>query len=242
MWVFNVTRQIVRAAGLEVLPATVPQTNEDMVAAAMEGVVDPVTDRVRVVKVHNNVRPEIPNSRFILPRRDVRDAMVSFMRFMRCDFEAGLEFARNAMASARHYDSFPPDRALFIDYADIVSRAASVVDTIGEFLEAPLDPETSDAIAGALDKKNVAHTIRETEQDLIRRSRAGGTISSGELVVLGPQDVRAFDTATGFQTGHVSDYREGDWKRILTAHQRARLAALMAACDHSPAWRELEPA
>ena len=242
MWVFNVTRQIARAAGLDVLPAAVPQTQEAMTAAAMEGVLDPAPDRIRVVKVHNNLHPEIPNSCFILPRRDVRDAMVSFMRFMRCDFDAGLAFVRNAIASARHYDGFPPERALFVDYADIVARPAAVVDMIGEFLGAPLAPETSDAIASGLDKQNVAHAIRQTEQDLIRRSRASGAISSDELVVLGPQDVRAFDTATGFQSGHVSDYREGDWKHLLTAQQRARLAALIAASNHSPAWREMEPA
>lgn len=240
MWVFNVTRQIVRAAGLDALPAAVPQTNEAMVAAAMEGVLDPATDRVRIVKVHSNVRPEIPNSRFILPRRDVRDAMVSFMRFMRCDFEAGLEFAQSAIASERHYDGFPPDRALFVDYADIVARPAAVVDMIAEFLEAPLEPEVSDAIASNLDKKTVAHTIQQAEQDLIRRSRTGGAISSDELVVLGPHDVRAFDSATGFQSGHVSDYREGDWKRILTAAQRSRLEALLKAFDHAPAHRALE--
>lgn len=238
MWVFNVARQIACAAGLEVLPGAVPQTNEAMIAAATKGMRDPASDRVRVVKVHSNVHADIPNSRFILPRRDIRDATVSFMRFMRCDFEAGLDFARNAVASARHYDGFPPERALIVDYGDIVARPSAVVDTIAEFLGAPVEPDKAEAIARNLDKKNVARTIHETEQALVRRSRVGGAISPDELVVLGPHDVRAFDVATGFQSGHVSDYREGDWKRFLTAEQQARLQAAIAA----PARRELEPA
>jgi hypothetical protein len=49
------------------------------------------------------------------------------------------------------------------------------------------------------------------------------------MVILGPQNVRAFDTDTGFQSGHVSNYREGDWKRILSAKQKFRLEALIAA-------------
>ncbi len=240
MWVFNVTRQIARATGLDVLPGAVPQANEAMVAAAAEGIRDPAPDRVRVVKVHSNVCPDMPSSRFILPRRDVRDAIVSFMRFMRCDFEAGMEFARNAIASERHYDGFPPGRALSVDYADIVAHPAAIVDAIAEFLGAPLEPDMSDAIAGNLDKENVARTIQQTEQSLIRRSRAGGTISADELVVLGPQDVRAFDTATGFQSGHVSNYREGDWRHLLTPTQRSRLEALIETADHSSARREVE--
>lgn len=241
MWVFNVTREITRVAGLEVLPGAVPQTNEAMVAAAAEGMRDPAPGRVRVVKVHSNVHPDIPNSRFILPRRDVRDATVSFMRFMRCDFEAGLEFARNAIASERHYDGFPPERALIVEFADIVARPTAIVDTIGEFLEAPLEPETSDAIACKFDKENVAQTVRRAEEDLVRRSRNGSAISADEVVVLGPQDLRAFDTATGFQSGHVSDYREGDWRYLLTAEQRARLEALIATSAPARARREAEP-
>jgi hypothetical protein len=240
MWVFNVTREIARAAGLEVLPAAVPQTNEAMVAAATEGMRDTAPDRVRVVKVHSNVRPDIPNSRFILPRRDLRDAMVSFMRFMNRDFETGLEFVRNAMASERHYNGFPPERTLFVNYTDIVARPASVARTIAAFLEAPMAPDMANAIAGSLDKQSVARAIRRTEEDLVRRSRDGSAISADEVVVLGPQDVRAFDVATGFQSGHVSDYQEGDWKHLLTAQQRARLAALIAAADQSPAQCEVE--
>ncbi len=240
MWVFNVAREIARAAGLDVLPEAVPQTNEAMIAAAAEGMRDPAPDRVRVVKVHAHVHADIPSSRFILPRRDVRDAMVSFMRFMNCDFEDGLEFVRNAMAFERRYDSFPPERTLFVNYTDIVACPAAVVRTIAAFLDTPMEPETVEAVARGLDKESVARTIRRTEEDLVRRSRDGSDISADEVVVLGPQDVRAFDIATGFQSGHVSDYREGDWKHLLTAQQRARLAALIAASDHASAPHEVE--
>jgi hypothetical protein len=68
MWVFNVTRQVVRAAGLEVLPSLVPQTDEAMGAAFQEGIRDLATDRVRVLKVHQALSPDLPASRFILPR------------------------------------------------------------------------------------------------------------------------------------------------------------------------------
>ncbi len=235
MWAFNVARAIVRAAGLQVRPATVPQSTEAMLAAANEGLLDPAPDRVRVVKVHANMRPDMPHSRFILPRRDVRDAMMSYMRFMRCDFEAGLAFVQSALASARHYDRFPPDRALVVDYADIAARPATVVDAIAQFLQAPLAPQARDAIAAGVDKANVADSIRRTEQDLVRRSRKGGPISDGEVVILGPNQLRAFDTATGFQSEHVSDYRDGDWRRLLDAEQQSRLEALCATAARAAA-------
>jgi hypothetical protein len=233
MWTFNVTRAIARAAGLRAVPETVPQSTQAMIAAGTEGLADPAPERVRVVKVHANMRPDMPYSRFILPRRDVRDAMISFMRFMRCGFEDGLDFVRNTLATDRHYDRVPPDRALIVDYANIVARPAAVLDGIAHFLQAPLAPEARDAIAASLDKQSVAESIRRTEQDLMRRSREGSPISADEVVVLGPQQLRAFDTATGFQSGHVSDYREGDWRQLLNAEQQSRLEALCAR--HAPA-------
>ena len=35
--------------------------------------------------------------------------------------------------------------------------------------------------------------------------------------------VSVFDTKTGFQSNHVSDYKEGDWKNIFTAEQQKKI-------------------
>ncbi|MEJ2623258.1 MAG: hypothetical protein P8Z80_01535 [Pseudolabrys sp.] len=205
------TREIARAAGLQALPETVPQSTEYMIAAGTEGLAETAPERVRVVKVHAN------------------------MRFMRCGFEDGLVFVQSALASARHYHRSPPKQALTVDYTNIVARPAAVVDAIAQFLQAPLAPAARDTIVAGLDKKSVADNIRRTEQDLMRRSREGSPISADEVVVLGPQQLRAFDTATGFQSGHVSDYRAGDWLRLLNAEQQSRLEALCAAAASAAA-------
>jgi hypothetical protein len=232
MWTFNVTRQVVRAAGLEVLPSLVPQTDKAMWAAFQEGVRDHATDRVRVLKTHEALPPDLPASRFILPRRDIRDTVVSFMRFMRCDFETAIKFARSFLECGWHYDKWPRDRAVIIDYPDIVARPTDVVYTISAFLEVPVDLETTSAIVRGLSKQKVALLIERKERDIIRRTREGGPITADEVVVLGPNNIRAFDTATGFQSGHVSNYREGDWKRILTVEQKSRLEALVGTFNH----------
>jgi Sulfotransferase domain len=234
MWLFNVTRQIARAAGFRVLPTPVPQSDKAMFAAAEEGLRDHSSDRLWVLKVHSRVRSDRPRSRFILPRRDIRDVVVSYMRFMRCDFEFFLPYVAPAIALQRHFASFPPDRALFLDYADIVARPAAVAHAVAEFLGAPVEQESTDAIASELSKENVAQLIAAREQDLQYRDRAGLPIAPGEVVVLGPRNMRAFDTETGFQSGHVSNYRDGDWKNILTAAQQTRLAAAIEAASRDP--------
>jgi sulfotransferase family protein len=229
MWIFNVTRQIVREAGLQALPAPVPQSDSAMMAAAQEGLHDLQTDRVRVVKVHALLRSDTPRSSFILPRRDVRDRMISYMRFMRCDFEMGLEFARAAIAADRYYDAFPRERALFVDYVDIGVRPAEVAQAVAKFLEVPLPRQATNAIARDLAKAKVARLIEKKERDLAGRRKEGRAIGAAEVVVLGRGNVRAFDPETGFQSGHVSNYQEGDWKRVLTTEQKSRLEQLISA-------------
>jgi hypothetical protein len=208
-----------------------------MWAAFQEGVRDLVTGRVWVLKTHDVLRLNLPATQFILPRRDIRDTVVSFMRFMRCDFETAIKIAPFALEYGWHYDKLPRDRAVIIDYPDIVARPIDVVDTISTFLQVPVDRETTSVIVRGLSKEKVALLIERKEQDMIRRAREGGPITADEVVVLGPKNIRAFDTATGFQSGHVSNYLEGDWRRILTVEQKSRLEVLVGTFSHpSPAF------
>jgi sulfotransferase family protein len=227
MWVFNVTRQIVRAAGFEVLPTLVTQSDEATLAAAGEAGRDPAMDRVRVLKLHG-LCPDFPFARFIAPRRDIRDSVVSFMRFMHCDFETALsECAIPAIRINRYYDAVTPDRKLIIDYGAIIARPGQTAHMIARFLQAPVPWQTTDEIARHLSKEKVSRLIEQKEEDLNRRSREGRPVAQDELVVLGPGNTRAFDIETGFQSGHVSDYQEGNWKSVLTAQQKSRLETII---------------
>jgi len=229
MWTYNVTRQIVRAGGLEALPAVVPMTFDDMVRTGDEAVRDATAGRVRVLKVHKPVRPDLPYARFILPRRDLRDSLVSYMRFMRCSFENALRFVDTAIAAYRHYDGFPRGLGLPVEYADIDARPAMVARAIAGFLGVEIEEDVLLDIVRMYSKESVQRLIQRKEQDIARRSREGRPIMSDEVVVLGPENIRVFDAETGFQSGHVSHYREGDWRSILTREQTAQLDARIAA-------------
>jgi hypothetical protein len=228
MWTFNVTRRLVEAAGCEPLTNLVPQDEAVMLRAGVEGLGDPATGRVRVLKMHSHLPPNLPRSRFIVPRRDVRDALVSYMRFMRYDFEQALGYVRLAIATERHYATFPRECTLPIEYTDILARPANVARAIAHFLDVQIDDRALYAIVRSYSKENVGRLIAKRERDVSRRSQDGEPIGADELVVLGPQHVRVFDTSTGFQSGHVSQYREGHWRKSLTRAQQARLEAQIA--------------
>ncbi len=223
MWAFNVTRELVKAAGCRAVPERIPQTDEDMVRHAVACLQDPDPSSIAVLKIHSHLQEPPPASRFIITHRDLRDALVSWQRFMQCDFDRALEATSDSAKTCDHYRSFPADLTLHVKYEDIRDHALGVIRDIGGFLGlAPSETEVDD-IHERFRKENVANRINATEAGMKARSAKGDTIAEDEIVRLGPGNIRAFDVTSGFQSGHVSGYRDGDWRDIFSAGEKARI-------------------
>lgn len=224
MWAFNVTRAMLEHYGRSIAPEEVPQSDKAMFAHADRAIEDRDPNRVWVLKVHSKIAPNAPGSGFIHTRRDPRDALISFMRFMDFDFDTALEHIAVWIDILDHYRGFPDSRCLGISYTDIVHSPRNVVESIGRFLGLEPDDEHLDELVTRFSKERVRRLIAGKESELNDRVRAGTSISSAEIVTRGDEVVRVFDTGTGFQSGHVSDYQEGGWRGILTDEQKLKIA------------------
>jgi hypothetical protein len=225
-WVHNVTRAVFRAAGYQVFPEQVPQEADDMFAHADHAIADTDPNKIWILKVHRYLRPDAPLSKFINTQRDLRDALVSFMRFMQSDFEQALKaMIESAEKTDHYYRHFSPESILHLRYADITAQPFEVVRTICGFCNATLTETQIENIVARFEKANVERLIHDKEVDLERRARSGGPIARTEFVPqrFQPDMARAFDPATGFQSGHLSGYCDGDWRKLLTAEQQERI-------------------
>jgi len=227
MWTYNVGRSVLRRAGRKVFPKDVPQKDRDMLALAAQGLQDKDPTNVWTLKVHRSIERNIPRSRFITTHRDPRDALVSFKRFMRCDFERALKAMMGSVSLCDHYRNFPAELCLHLEYRDIVKTPRDVVQRIAEHIGCPITSEIASEVVNEFSKSNVEQRIRDAEASVERRAALGDPITPGEVVRLGPRNQRAFDLTTGFQTGHVSDYREGDWKNSLTLSEKDRMLTVL---------------
>ena len=227
MWAYNVSRSVLRRAGCEVFPTDVPQADRDMFALAAQGLQDRDPTNVWTLKVHDCIERNIPRSRFITTHRDPRDSLVSFRRFMRCDFEHALTTMMHSTRVCDYYRSFPAQLCLHLEYRDIETTPRDVVQRIAEHIGCPIASEIALEVVIEFSKANVRRRIRDTEAAVQERAASGDPIAPGEVVRLGPQNQRAFDLATGFQSGHVSDYREGDWKNSLTPAEKDRMLTIL---------------
>ena len=216
MWLFNVTREILRVAGKQVLPDEIPKLDADMmVLATKEAWKDTDPERVWVLKVHSFLRQGLPHSRIITSRRDPRDVLLSFRRFMKTSFEPALEVASELVKYDEHYLDHEPGTVMQADFDDIALRPHALIAEIAEFLGVNLTERQVNGIVEKYSREKVASLVARISSSLEARIAAGESIDDGEIVQVDPDYYRAFDQQTGFQAGHVAPSGASDWRKEL---------------------------
>jgi len=188
-----------------------------MIEMAHDGLADQDPAAVWCLKVHRRIRGDSPNSRFISTFRDPRDAIVSYMRFTRCDFDRALAEAESWTELCDHYRSLPSDIALSLDYDEIDSAPATVAGRMVDFLGLEVNPGTVATIVSEFAREGVRRRIDAMQEDVKQRHASGEKGVVDSLVANADGTIRALDRETGFQSHHVSDYKSGGWRSTLSA-------------------------
>lgn len=215
MWTYNIARGLVAAAGHDVLPERVPKLEAEVLAEAQRAMADTDPQRRWLLKTHHAVPFGARRALVILPLRDPRDVIMSLMRFMRVSLAHAM---RGVDAWSRLIDQYrqmlPADRTLWLSYADIVGRPGTAAASIAAFLQVPAASAELERLVAAFSRE----AVRE------RLGRLAGEGDAAERVTNPDGTIRLFDPVSGFQTGHVTDYRDGDWRRLLPPHDAAAIA------------------
>jgi hypothetical protein len=228
MWTYNVVRRLIVLAGKAPWPERVPTDERQIIQQAFTR---PAGDgKVYCIKTHYAIAPDRPDVRILCNIRDIRDATLSFMRFMKCPFMTALESARESMKITDHYLGSGSLSVLPVDYDDVVGASSSVVVKIAEFIGV----EASDAEVGDI----VAQLSRERMEARLERlgavavDQAGGIASRSEAdLYTSIRNVdgsyRIYDYGTGFQSNHITSSRAGEWREVFDAERQRVLNELL---------------
>jgi len=236
MWCFNVARSLARAAGLSVVPDRVPSTNEDMFAAGEAYLCSKEPDTRCVIKVHTKI-VESHHVKVIYGTRDVHDRIYSMCRFrdLKLDGPTALAIAKNSIDMDRHYDRWSPSRILLVPFEAIENDGADMIRKIADFMCLPtIDEEIIQQLDADLSKTNVKQKIADLDCRA-RRSDGSPDADSPPVVKGSSTNIRNFDVATGFQTGHISDYRSGDWQHLWSEEQKKMVDEAIRIATEEPA-------
>lgn len=237
-WIYNVARQILARVGIESMPARLVHRMDDLLREANAALAEPEARRRWVLKAHEPIDPALPESLYVLPDRDPRDALVSLMRFAHVPFDHALamQHGHNEI-SDRFRTQVTRGRLLEIAYRDIVDRPQAGVARLAGFMGIEIAAPAAAEIARLFERDRVGETVRRTEMAGAALLR-GGRVDGLELVGNLDGTPRVLDLATGFQAGHVSGYSDGDWRHSLTAGQieavEARLGPWLARHGYEP--------
>jgi len=220
-WAYNVARQLARAAGFSITPTTAPKRDEEMLAAADAYLgLNPV-DTFCIIKVHMPLYQK-PKLKVIYLERDLRDRIFSIHRFENRPLtpeSVALEVTAS-FDMASHYAKWPSSNILRLQFDLLEIDSINLIWRIANFMALPaMSDEKIRGIDAKLSKKQLKKEISELERTVFdgietvkKHSVSKVTGTSG--------NVRAYDNATGFQSGHVSEYRSGDWERLWSDKEK----------------------
>ena len=91
---------------------------------------------------------------------------------------------------------------------------------LSKFLGLQLDENTALSIWKKFSKDNVRKIIADNDKSLSDKISKKQEIDANEIVNLGRNNYRSFDLNTGFQTGHISQRKSGDWERLFSDNEK----------------------
>jgi len=233
MWSFNVARALIRENGFALVPDQVLKTDSEMFAIAESYLKSrPINTRC-VIKVHSVVDVS-RNIKVIRNYRELRDRLFSYYRFMRAglDEQQVLEEVIRSLAVDSQYEQWPSGSILSIPFDSIEADSIELIRQIAKFMGlSTVDKETLRKINFEYSKQQVRRRIAEVEDHVFdQQGKVKHEVNPDAVIDGGFGRLRAYDVVSGFQSGHVTDYRPGDWKHLWTDRQKELVddAILMA--------------
>jgi len=215
MWAYNVARLLAQKASLEVTPGKALKRDKEMLAAADAYLRINAVDTYCIIKVHMPLYQK-PNLKVIYLERDLRDRIFSLHRFENRPIaeETALLEVTASLDMASHYEQWPSSHILRIQFDSLDDDSANQIRRIAEFMGLPaISGEHIHEIDAGLTKARVKKRIANLEEMVLGNAQSPDNIAVS--AVKGTSgNVRAYDDDTGFQSGHVSDYRAGDWQHL----------------------------
>jgi len=226
MWAFNATRELIRRAGKIPLPHTIPPDEKKLIGEAIKQ--NAAGNQIYCIKTHIALRPNLPDTKIIFTYRDVREAMVSYMQFIHCDFDWAMQAAASMMSTVDYYFEVHKTNIIRIKYDRIVSDPAGVIQDINAFLEFHVSPGDIRLIAEQLSRERVKKFIESLNTVKIA---GNGMITDPALredfETVGNLDgsFRVYDKKSAFQSHHITNSGER-WRALLTGEQQDQVMAM----------------
>ena len=225
MWTTNVVREILNYSKMNVLPKTLPQAGEDYFNIFERRAFSDLNEKNHyVLKVHTFIEDiNIPKSKLITNIRNPYDICASYYQFMKCDIDTAINDALSLPILIDQYKKWDAKNLFIVKYEEIEEPSSKLVLELSEFLGAHLDENAALSIWKKFSKDNVRKIIADNDKSLSDKISKKQEIDPREVVILGKNNYRSFDLNTGFQTGHISERKTGEWRLAFSESETHKI-------------------
>lgn len=229
MWTYNVVRRLIILAGKTPWPEHVPTDERAIIKDAFSRPAD--EGRVYCIKTHYPVPVNKPGIKILCNFRDIRDATLSFMRFMKCPFNTALDSARDSMKITDYYLGSGALSVLPVDYDDVVGASSLVVKRIAGFIGVRVSDTKIDEIVEQLSRDVTLTRLKKLANvDVDQAGKIAPKSGQGRYSSIRNMDgsYRVYDHVTGFQSNHITSSRSGEWREAFNAEEQQALNELLS--------------
>ena len=220
MWLYNVTREILKLSKKNVLPIKIPKSSQKFFEIfEKQSLIDQNDSNKYVFKIHKILKPNLPKSKILTTIRDPRDVCISFKEFMKTDFDTALKAAKDLLKYEKIYKTYDKDYLKFFRYENIENNSIETILEIANFIGYEINYENAKEISLKYNKKKIKKLVKDNDENLISKIKNKEEIDTSSIVYFTKNNYRSFDTKTGFQTNHISNRNSGDWEKCFSSKE-----------------------
>lgn len=220
MWTYNVVREIFTQLNKTIIPIDIPQDDNVMFNYHFKNLKSS-DENISIIKIHKIIKREYANkTKILINLRDPRDAVISYKRFMKSqnfDLLEVTNFIQHFIDIISYYrKNHNKENLLELHYKDMIGNPEIIFPLLEDFLKIKIDNKMINKILEKFSKEKISKLIQEKEQLIKEKIKNKKKVDKKNLVTIDAKNVRIFDEKTGFQSGHVSNYKEGEWKKYFS--------------------------
>lgn len=154
MWLYNITREILKLSKINVLPIKIPKSDRNFLEIfKKQSLIDQNNSNKYVFKIHQILKPNLPRSKILTTIRDPRDICISFKEFMKTNFDTALRVAKTLLKYEKIYKTYNKDYLRFFRYENIENKPIETILEIANFIDYEINYKDAEEISLKYKKK-----------------------------------------------------------------------------------------